>query len=96
MCCIALSGHDDDVRIFWIDDHLIDLGRLFQADMNKCLARIGGLVHSITGRSLYGITRSDINDVRIGRSDLDRSDAIDILELVEYLEPGCAATRGLP
>ena len=40
--------------------------------------------------------RADIDDVGIGRRDLNRADAVDVRELIEDREPRDARARGFP
>src|SRR5262249_25653522 len=77
---VTLCGHHDYVGIFRVDNHLVDLRRFLKPDMRPCLATISRLVYAVAARALHRVARAGIDDVRIGRRDLDRTDAIDVCE----------------
>src|SRR5262249_60501891 len=93
---VPLCGRDDEVRILRIDEDLVDLRRLVEADVRPRLAGVGGLVHAVTERALHRVAAARIDDVRIGGRNLDRADAGDVSGFVEHREPRGAGARALP
>src|ERR1043166_2260106 len=65
MGAVALCRNDDDIWIFRIDNDLVDLCRLLQADMNERPAGVRRLIHAVPRWTLNGVARADIYDVRI-------------------------------
>ena len=61
---VALRRGDDEVGILRVDDHLVDLDGLLEADVRPRLARVGGLVHAVAERALHGVAGADVDDVR--------------------------------
>ena len=49
MLRVALRRNDYVIRIFRIDDHLIDFGSLLEPDVRPCLAGIGRFIYPIAG-----------------------------------------------
>src|SRR5215813_15412718 len=46
---VTLRRHYNYVRVFWINDHFVDLSRLFEADVRPGLAGIDRFVHAVAG-----------------------------------------------
>ena len=96
MFSVALSRTDHDIWVLRIDDDLVYLGRFLEADMHPRLAGIVRSVHTVALRAPYRIAGADIDNVRIGRRDLHRADAVNIGELVKNREPGNACISRFP
>src|ERR1700749_4425761 len=96
-----MSRHrnEDLVRVLRIDGDLSDLLPVAQArQMGPCLARIGGLVHTVTGGKvgpLQSFAASDIPDVRVGVRPGNCADRAGRLRIPKAVPSG-AAVRGLP
>src|SRR5204863_4059595 len=93
---VALCRGDDDVGIFRIDHYLVDLRRLFQADVRPGLTRIDRFVHAVAGRTLHRVTGACIDDVRIGWRYLNGADTIDIRKFIENGKPRDAPVSRFP
>src|SRR5262249_33678707 len=93
---ITLSRRDDEVWILRVDADLVDLRRLLEADVRPGLARVGGLVHTVTARALHGVAGAGVDDVRIARRDLNGADAVHVRELTEDRRPRHAGAGGFP
>ena len=53
MTGITLRRHDHVIGIFRVDDHLVDLGRLLEADVRPSPAGIDRFVHAVAERTSH-------------------------------------------
>src|SRR5262249_54852734 len=91
-------GHEQDVRVARIDDHLADLPRVVETEMRPGLAGVAGSVHTVAVRDLRPHVRlagADIDDVGIRRGDGNRANGGDRLRVEDRL-PRAARVRRLP
>ena len=96
MTGIPEGGDNHQVVICGIDNNAVDLHRVLEADVLPCCAGIGRLPHPIAQAAPDGVAGSGINDIGIGRSDLDGADAIHAGLLIHDWQPGHAAAGGFP
>ena len=93
---VAGRGREDKIGILGIDDELVDLQRLVEADVRPGLAGVGRLVHPSAGGTADRIARADVDDVRVRRRYLNGADAVSFLYVIEDRIPGHAGAGCLP
>jgi hypothetical protein len=67
---------ENDVRIVRVNQNASDLARIVEADMGPRLSGVGGFVHAVAEgdlRAHVGFARTDIDNVGIGRRDINRA-----------------------
>src|SRR5947209_5709780 len=96
MARVTLRRTDDDLRIFRVNDHLVDLRCLLQPDVRPRLAGIGRFVQAVAGRTANRVARAGIDNAGIGRRYLNGTDAIDVRELIKDRGPRHARVCRFP
>jgi len=95
---MAKRRDEDDVGVLWIDEDAADLARVVETEMGPGLSCVGRLVHAVAVRNLrphVGLAGADVDDVRVGRRNADRTDRRDWLR-VEDRVPRPSGVRRLP
>ena len=95
---MAEDGHEESVRVAWVDHNLCDLLPVAQAEMGPVLSGVGGAVDAVSGRevgALQSFATADIEDVGVGGCHGDGADRTGGL-LIEDRLPGDAVIGALP
>src|SRR5215471_10677195 len=95
---MAFGGHENAIRIFWIDDDGGNLLGVAQPKVRPSFPGVGGFVEAIADReigALQTFTAADIKYVGIGRSDGKSADRAGRL-IIEDRRPRSTEVGGLP
>src|SRR5436305_13267039 len=95
---MARRGDKHDLRIRWIDDDAIDGLCFLEPEVSPRFPAIGRAPHAITNRRtlpIVGLAGSDVNNIRIGGSNADRTDRL-VLHVVELGMPMVSSIGRFP